>query len=234
MNETDTIRLQGKLSRLRSWVLWGAIAVLVGLIMEVWLAFAFHKGEGFWETYGSVIATGLIALGVLAETIFGHKGDAVSGALQALAEQRTAEANARAAEANLQVERLKAEFRPRVLTLAQREKLKELQNHLSEAVVIWSPDAESAGFAWQIRRALEDSGIMVTSPVKSSVAAGLFAFFPDDMNPYQQEKLSSILSGAGMTYKRRSSLSRDDISDISKELIVIFVGEKELAYDTPP
>lgn len=87
-------------------------------------------------------------------------------------------------------------------------------------------------YGWQLRRVLADLGIMVTSPVQSSnVAAGLFAFFPDDMNPFQQETLSKIFSEAGMTYKRRSHLSRDDIA---RELIVIFVGEKQLAYDTPP
>src|SRR6266481_4596804 len=99
MNADTKGKLEGKRSRQRSIVVWGAIAVVVGLALEIWLAWKFPHGQSFMEIWGTAIATAVIALGVVVETIWGHRGDSTSDALGKIADQLTAEANERAAKA---------------------------------------------------------------------------------------------------------------------------------------
>jgi len=227
MNEPTSGQLKGELSRQRSWVRWGAIAVIVGLIIEVWLAME-STSENAIEKWGTVFATALITLGVLLETIFGHKGDATSDTLQKLADQRTAEADARAAEANLELARLKERIAPRVLTDDQRAKLQEFAPRVTEVVVTSVSDAESAMLAWQIAQEIRCMRTLVlTPPAIHKVASGLFAVFPEAMNPFEREAHWTLLVGAGITAQMpRSWLPIDEHPDA----IVIVAGQKPLEY----
>jgi hypothetical protein len=150
----------------------------------------------------------------------------------ALATEGAATANARAAEANLELAKLKERVSPRVLTKAQLETLKALKGNVGEIAVVWVSDSEAAMFGWQIRRALSELGILVTSPplLPGKVVAGLFAIFPEAINPVQKRVLAAILSDAGIG----EGMSRAWLPlDIPSDLIVIVVGQKPLEYASP-
>ena len=104
---------------------WGAIAVVAGLIIEVILATGISLGidrRGL-ENWESVFADSLVALGVLSEVYFGRMASRHHAELQQRSEEKIAEANARAAEANkearaaqLQLEQIKRRVGARKIT----------------------------------------------------------------------------------------------------------------------
>jgi hypothetical protein len=78
--------------------------VVVGLLLEVVIGAIWFHG---WETGFSIAAVILIALGVWGEIHFGNKARIAGDALLAAYEARTAEANERAVQAQLELERIK-------------------------------------------------------------------------------------------------------------------------------
>jgi hypothetical protein len=113
-NKTDP-ELKRAQSLYEVWAQWSGLAVVIGLVTEVWLAIEFRPtGESFTHTWGSVIADVLVATGVFFEILFGrwaiHQGSELQGrAEKALAEatERAGNANARAAEAELRTAQLR-------------------------------------------------------------------------------------------------------------------------------
>jgi hypothetical protein len=56
------------------WAERSAIAVIVGLVLEVGIAFTHPPFDSFWEHWGAVLADMLVALGVAGEVLFGRMG----------------------------------------------------------------------------------------------------------------------------------------------------------------
>ena len=98
--ESGDDELREAVSKNEAWAEWGGAAVVVGLIVEVVLTSAYRHGASFIEAWGPVFADALIALGVAAEILFARKARAKAESLQHRSDEKIAEANARAAEAN--------------------------------------------------------------------------------------------------------------------------------------
>ena len=114
--------LKGVVSKNTRLIRWSAGAIVAGLIGEVLVLLWFSAEKSLVETT-LLIATNLtIAAGVLGEDYFAHKVGEAASELQgisdekiAAAEVQAAEANARAVEAALQLEKLRAQLGPRVI-----------------------------------------------------------------------------------------------------------------------
>jgi hypothetical protein len=98
----------------------GGVAVIVGLIAEVAVALALPGNK--LAPIGSNV---IIALGVAAEVLFSRKARTKSAELQRRSDEQVAEANARAAEARLETEKLKERMASRALTPDQQRAIAE-------------------------------------------------------------------------------------------------------------
>jgi hypothetical protein len=109
MSKTDD-QIKSEIEDNESRAEWGAWAVVAGLVIEIVLALGVSLGmdkKGL-ENWGTVIADCLIVLGVYCEIHFGRKASAGNVELRRRSEDKVAEANSRAAEAQLETERLRA------------------------------------------------------------------------------------------------------------------------------
>jgi hypothetical protein len=104
---------------------WGGAAVVFGLAIEVVLTAAFRHGESIIEGWGPVFADMLIALGVAAEILFARKARSKAESLQRRSDEKIAELNARAAEA----ERDTARIREALRTTAAQPGITDNPNH---------------------------------------------------------------------------------------------------------
>jgi len=109
MSKTDD-QLRGEISINEARAEWGAWAIVVGLVFEVVIALtvSFDIDKKWIDNWGAVIADCLIALGVYAEIHFGRKASGAARELQQRSDVKIAEADARAAEAQLETARLRA------------------------------------------------------------------------------------------------------------------------------
>lgn len=129
MNEKTNAQLREEIFHNETRSEFGAWAVVVGLVIEVILAIAFRSDKSFIENWAPVLADCLIALGVYCEIHFGRRVKTAAEELQRLSDEKIAEAEARASEANqkaqeaaLALAELKA---PRMLTPEQRGRIGE-------------------------------------------------------------------------------------------------------------
>jgi hypothetical protein len=120
MNEKTNAELGEEISRNETRSEFGAWVIMVGLVIEVILAIAFRSNKSFIENWAPVLADCLIPLGVYCEIHFGRRVKTAAEELQRLSDEtiaeataQAAEANARASEAQLALEKYKA---PRRLT----------------------------------------------------------------------------------------------------------------------
>jgi hypothetical protein len=101
----------------------GGVAVVLGLLAEVWLAFKFAKGVSVLEHWGPVVADVLVAAGVATEILFAARARSKAEARKLLSDSKVAEANERAAEANRKAEEAALELArfkaPRILNNEQ-------------------------------------------------------------------------------------------------------------------
>src|ERR1700730_3144 len=111
----------------RNWAEWATVAVFVGLLGDIVVIFLFSKDKPRSETWLAFICTLIIAVGVYGEYSFGSKAAQAADQLQhlferdiALVKRDAAEANARAAEAKLELAKFKA---PREIGPDQRQRI---------------------------------------------------------------------------------------------------------------
>ena len=155
MNEPNNGNPKIETSRNEFLEEFGGWLVVFGLIIEVILALAFHGKEPWYEQWPLVIANVIIVIGVWAEIHFG-------GNARAEANAKTAEANARAEAAKLELAKLKT---PRFLS---PEKLQSLANAINPLVpslkgkvdFAASDDAESRQFAQYFMMVFAGLGII--------------------------------------------------------------------------
>lgn len=102
---------------------WSGYVLILGLVLELINAIIWYKGR---ETVAEMIAVLLIVGGVWGELFFGHRARSEGDKQLAQYEARTAEANAKALEAQAELEKFRT---PRMLSPEQcariNEKMKE-------------------------------------------------------------------------------------------------------------
>ena len=159
MNKSDD-QLRSEIAANESSAEWGAWAVVFGLILEIVLATANSLGYGNKgvENWGAVVADSLIALGVYCEIHFGRRASHGNGELRRRSDERVAEANARAAEAQLALAKFRA---PRREIFAGKgplvtERLKPFSGTKFDCGT--SGSGEVADFWWDLQPALIAAG----------------------------------------------------------------------------
>jgi hypothetical protein len=218
-NKTDH-ELKRDQSRFELAAVVSGFAVVIGLLIEVWLAVVFRPvGEPFTQTWGPVVADALIALGVIFEIMFGrwalHQGNELQQrAEKALAEateragkaiERAAEAVERAAKTDLARVELEKSLSARTLTKEQFDVLQKLKGRLCAVIVASDSDAEPAWFASLLANAIQKAGIevgLLTRAAHAHSSANFVcdkrAYFNPDGEPTSGEPLFSILNEAGI------------------------------------
>jgi hypothetical protein len=96
--------LKGKFSRLRRRAGFGAQIILVGLALEIVVLLVFAKDKLWLETTGLIVTTAVVLVGVWVEHGSGRKAEDIADELQRFSDERIAEFEARAAEANQRAE----------------------------------------------------------------------------------------------------------------------------------
>lgn len=145
--------------------LWGAVAVVAGLVAEVVLAVHQTLTPIAWDsptgTWGAVIADSLVALGVSAEVFFSKLGMNRQRELQRRSDAKLGEAIERAAKAELEIARIKARR-----SLNQREFVEALRGKPAWPVVeiLYVDGSDCSGLAIEIAIALDQSGWRCATP----------------------------------------------------------------------
>jgi hypothetical protein len=133
----------------------GGLFVLGGLVLEVWLAFRFRSPDkSFLEEWGPIIADTFVAGGVFIELYFGRKASNESA-------ERVSQANERAAKAELETEKLRAQFSWRRLSAEQIRKFLDAladKARLSIHITYTGDDPEANTFAREIGALFKKSG----------------------------------------------------------------------------
>jgi hypothetical protein len=169
MNKTDD-QIKSEIEDNESRAEWGAWAIVAGLVIEIVLAvgISLEMDKKGLENWGAVVADCLIVLGVYCEIHFGRKASAGNVELRRRSEEKVAEANVRAAEANRAAEeerharlKLEAQLQARTLTPEEIEMLRGLRETFPEINVAREVDIETHLFAQQIAMALMSAGITV-------------------------------------------------------------------------
>jgi hypothetical protein len=162
---TNKPSLKERISGLERLALYGGAMVVAGLALETGVA-AFFPGSRSWlEIFLSVAADALVAIGVFGEIFFSHKAREAGDDLQRESDERVAAAEARAAEAQLETERLRAQFSWRGFSIDQASKLVEVLEKTPGKVAIeyFENDPDSSSLARQFAVIFRWSKWAVTS-----------------------------------------------------------------------
>ncbi len=151
-NEGDLERSIGSCER---WEWGGGGLVVFGVIITVFIAALHPAYDSFWEQWGSAVAEGLVAIGVIVEIGF----SSMAGLRQSELIRRSRE---RAEIANLEAEKLRSVASWRTLTRHQHEALvlalKNSGPGASLKFCVLMNDQESLSFAYKISHPLRSAG----------------------------------------------------------------------------
>jgi hypothetical protein len=151
------------------WAVGGAVAVIVGIILEVVIVIKNPPYGGPCQQYGSLVADLLVGFGIIAEVWFGKRESLCQSELRRRSNERLAEAvvqaseaSERASKAELATEQLKRESAWRTLTQEEHiglvEALKAGGPPASVRFSVVADDQESLYFAGQISIAFKAAG----------------------------------------------------------------------------
>jgi hypothetical protein len=252
MNRTDQ-NLKDAIATNERRALWGAAAVIFGLVLEVIFASAFHEPpETVLSHWGPVVADALVALGVAGEVLFGRKSRIDSEELTRRSEERLAEAHAqageaiaRAAEANKVAEeerhtrvRLEAQLQPRTLNQEQIELIQGLRATFNEINLAREVDIETHMFAQDIAVALMSAGIIVHQYRRAADVhtAGIQIYDPlgfDNSGPKSVGPLRDVFRKIDPNVIGIAGPMPPDIPASSKLPMIIVGGRFVLPYNSP-
>jgi hypothetical protein len=148
-----------------TWALWCGSLVVLGLLLEIGLAYLHPKYDNPLERWGSVATTALVALGVAGEVFFSRMGHSRDSELQRRSNYRLAEAIERAANAERATEQLRARTAWRSLDTETITKLFGSLSAMAPAslsLTFMANDPESQNFAAQIAETFRAAGWEVT------------------------------------------------------------------------
>jgi hypothetical protein len=177
MNASDA-ELEASIESCDRWEWACGGLVVVGVVAAILIAACHPAYDSFWEQWGSALADGMVALGVVGEIKFGLMASVRQDELQRRLRDRVAEANARAAEANARAAEANRKALEATLALAKfsapRSISVELRNRVVEQMIQFAPQSYtgrvSAGSddAWELWReislALELAGWIRVGP----------------------------------------------------------------------
>jgi hypothetical protein len=171
----------------------GGVAVVLGLLAEVWLAFKFAKGVSILEEWGPIVADALVALGVTTEILFASRARSKAEARKLLSDAKVAEAQKTAADAVERaaiLEKEAAEARERTAEIekltAWRRITPEQYSSITKAIRDITPeidliveceysDPESFLYARQIAWAFEQAGVTkIRAGANTILSPGVF------------------------------------------------------------
>ena len=205
----------------------GALAVLAGLLIEVFLAFKFRTHKSFEEEWGPVLADVLIATGIYAEILFGRRASGESA-------KKVSEANERAAKADLARVELEKKLRARSISKEQYETLEKLKGQISEIRIAFDNDPEPIWFAQLLASVLLKIGITVSllprdPGFKSSanILCDKRAFSNPDGAP-TGEPLAAIFNEAGIPVAILAGYPMDLRGEWSDDVPMIVIGSRVL------
>jgi hypothetical protein len=118
--------LEKSIESCERWEWFGGGLVVVGVFAEVVIAVIHPPYDSFMEQWGSSIANSLVAIGVALEIKLGQMAGLRQNELKRRSDEKVAEANTRAAEAELRTEQLRSELAWRRISTQQAEKLSEI------------------------------------------------------------------------------------------------------------
>lgn len=144
---------------------WYARVIVGGLLFEVIVLLA-YSAEKSWQETALLIASALIiAAGVWGEDHHTHDADSANNDLQRISDQKIAEANARASEAQLRAEQLRKAMSWRQLNEERfSAELGRAREKATVELLYADLDPESFHFAFDLQISIARSGWPVTTP----------------------------------------------------------------------
>jgi hypothetical protein len=173
MDEIQT--LKGSFERDGVWAEASAWAIVGGLVLEVCLLLWFSKDRSSCETLSLVAANGIIAAGVFGEIHFGRRAARSLKRLQQISDETVAsakrasdEANQKAQEAMLELERLRKRFGPRYIDPEMFSKDIAGQPKLPVQILYLKDDPDSYSLSFQILSLLNRAtwDVVVPTPIR--------------------------------------------------------------------
>jgi cell division septum initiation protein DivIVA len=227
----------------------GGVAVVLGLLAEVWLAFKFAKGVSILEEWGPIVADALVALGVTTEILFAARARSKAEARKLLSDAKVAEAQKTAADAIERaaiLEKEAAEARERTaeiekLTAWRRIKpeqyssiIKAIRASAAEIDLLVEYErgvAEAFSYARQIAWAFQQAGVTkIRGDANSYWAPGVFGVRIASEPAIDILSIMDAFSAAGIELVTDSTdLSRHLPRNVPAPNLYFFVAPK-----TPP
>lgn len=204
--------------------------VFTGLVLDVLLVLIFPENKHWLEITAQIVADSLIAAGVFGEIYFATRGRKAADELRLKSEERVAEANKRAAEAELATEQLKARFSWRSIS---KETAQTLASHLSAydgAVTIEYVlgDPEALYFAKSLSRVFSSAKWNVGMMGETFGGLLLLGLYIPDDNPPLKDLVRSIFQICGMEFSMASIPPSGGmaVGNSIPNSVAIFVGSK--------
>jgi len=234
--------LEQKSSAFERWAVYCGALVVVGLLLEVFIAICHTNYELSWERWASVGADALVATGVLGEIFFNARAHSYDSELRRRSNDRLSEANKMAAEANeraavletaaaaarLETERVKAAAAWRRISTAQHAQLVEqLKGNIKGKVWVEfvGKDPEAAQFHADLLQTLNDSGVSTQGFSGWEMAVGLRITNP---NTEDAQVLRNAFGALGIAFEPQTEAGlQSAASDVE-----IIVGSKPPAFYT--
>lgn len=232
------------------WALGGAIAVIVGIAIEVYIVIENPPYGACLQRYGSLAADLLVGFGIIAEVWFGkleslcqselrrRSNESLAHATKQAgdAHERAGTAEAKAADLEVEALKLQTQLAPREITKGQYEILLTLQDKVDMIGVTAFPDNESVGYARQIVETLRRAKIRSTlyEPRINLPWSGIYVVVPHNLMNYASEPIYAAFVKAGI---KAGCGPRDRVpmTDLPRDIPIIMVGEKHgLKQPAPP
>lgn len=171
-----------------------ALLILVGLAVDSVAAFASNET---WRRALTIAANLLIGAGVWGELWFLKRARQADDGRVAEANKLAAEANDRAAQADLARTKLEAQLQPRMLNQEQWDFIQSLRGKFEQVNIAFETDAETRWFANDIMMALMAAGMKVAFLARAPDvhSFGMFVYDPkgfDGARPKSVEPLVEI------------------------------------------
>lgn len=171
MESKQSEKLRTDKSRHEVLARWGARIVVLGLVIEVALAYLSEEHKIWWRKWGPVAADALVALGVIAEIYFGKKASEAGDKLQIQADERVANAELEAARSRERTAIVESRTAWRRISSTFRRTLASvIRNTQSELIVRIECDADGEAhmYAYEIAKAFYSGGAVNTAVYRNS------------------------------------------------------------------
>ena len=213
----------------------GSIALLVGLVVEMFLAVLRPQSDSFARIWGRFVADLFVFLGVGAEVLFSRMGAARQHELQrrsdeqlGVTQKEAADARERTAVTELRLEELRQRVGPR--NFDRGKFLAAIQGKTAPHVVQIQydesvPDGWPTG--WQMQNLLKEAGWNVLDPVTIAPRSHFWTYVPRVIESGADGAVIGTGAGIVVVYRYGESLSETLMSAIN-----VALGFPQARYDS--